>query len=109
MISPNEKQEKIFDPSKLLDVIKEQFGAQTDSELAELLNMTSPQISRIRNCGVPLSASALIKIHEISGLPIARLKKLCGDRRASQRVRKARTVSRVGISFLEEDSHAKNP
>lgn len=95
MISTNNAQEKVFDPSKLLDVIKEQFGVQTDSGLAALLNMTSPQISRIRHSGVPLSASALIKIHEISGMPIERLKKLCGDRRAGQRVRKMRTSPRV--------------
>lgn len=94
MISTNDAQEKVFEPAKLLDIIKEQFRLQTDSELAQLLNMTSPQISRIRHCGVPLSASALIKIHEISGLPIERLKKLCGDRRASQRVRRAPTLPR---------------
>jgi hypothetical protein len=87
--STNDAQDKVFDPSKLLDLIKERFAVQTDSQLAELLNMTSPQISRIRHCGVPLSASALIKIHEISGLPIKRLKSLCGDRRASQRVRRS--------------------
>lgn len=95
MISTNDEQEKVFDPSKLLDVIKEQFGIQKDSELAQLLNMTSPQISRIRHCGGPLSASALIRIHEISGLPIERLKQLCGDRRASQRVRRKPTAERV--------------
>jgi hypothetical protein len=95
VISTNEGQEKIFDPAKLLDVVKERFGVQTDSELALLLNMTSPQISRIRHCGAPLSASALIKIHEISGLPIESLKMLCGDRRASQRVRRTPTLPRV--------------
>jgi hypothetical protein len=92
VFSTNDAQEKVFDPARLLDVIKEQFGMQTDSELAYLLNMTSPQISRIRHRGVPLSASALIKIHEISGLPIKRLKNLCGDRRAGQRVRRTPTL-----------------
>jgi hypothetical protein len=95
VISTNNMRDKIFDPSKLLDLIKEQFGLQTDSELAVLLNMTSPQISRIRHWGQPLSASALIKIHEISGLSIERLKQLCGDRRASHRVRRSPTVQRV--------------
>lgn len=88
MNSDKEGHEKVFDPSKLLDIIKVRYGILTDSELAELLNMTSPQISRIRRGGRPLSASALIKIHELSGMPIERLKTLCGDRRASQRVRR---------------------
>lgn len=87
--SDKEGQKKDFDPSKLLDIIKVRYGILTDSELAGLLNMTSPQISRIRHGGRPLSASALIKIHELSGMPIERLKTLCGDRRASQRVRRA--------------------
>lgn len=82
-------EERVFDPSKLLDVIKERYQVKTDSGLAELLNMTSPQISRIRHCGVPLSASAMIKIHEITGFSIAQLKTLCGDRRAGQRVRRS--------------------
>lgn len=90
----NEAHEKVFDPSKLLDAIKERYAVHTDSELAELLDMTGPQISRIRHWGAPLSASALIKIHEISGLPIALLKKLCGDRRAGQRVRRTHAAQR---------------
>lgn len=92
MNAAKERQEKVFDPSKLLDMIKGRYGILTDSALAELLNMTSPQISRIRHCGRPLSASALIKIHEISGMPIERLKTLCGDRRTSQRVRRTRVA-----------------
>jgi plasmid maintenance system antidote protein VapI len=77
-----------FDPGRLLDVIKLRFGFQTDTELAKLLHMTSPQISRIRSNALPLSGNALIRIHEVSGLSIFELKKLCGDRRATQRVRK---------------------
>lgn len=108
VISTTTTQGRIFDPSKLLDVIKEQFEVQTDSELAELLNMTSPQISRIRNWGAPLSASALIKIHEVSGLPIERLKKLCGDRRASQRVRRSPGGPTQRRLTFEGDAHATN-
>ena len=87
---------KIFDPGKLLDAIKTRYGMNTDRELAKLLDMTSPQISRIRKRETPLSSSAIIKIHEVSGLPIASLKSICGDRRTGQRVRRSVVIGRAG-------------
>jgi plasmid maintenance system antidote protein VapI len=82
----NTNEDIAFAPGRLLDSIKQQYGLSSDRELAEFLDLTGPQISRIRNSGVALTAVVVLKIHEMSGLPISRLKDMCGDRRARHRV-----------------------
>lgn len=87
-----------FDPNNLLDLLKAHLGLRTDSALAEALDMLSQQVSRIRRRNLPLSASALIKMHEVSGLSILELKSALGDRREKQRVRKGRALAHSGCA-----------
>lgn len=83
-----------FAPSRLLDSIKQHYGLSSDRELADFLDLTGPQISRIRNSGSALTAVVVLKIHEISGLPMSQLKDMCGDRRARHRVRHRSNIVR---------------
>ncbi len=72
-------------PSKLFDLIRQQRQLKTDSELAQLLGIGSPQTCRVRRRLQPLSGQLLIRIHEITGIQIHQLKVLMGDRRSQQR------------------------
>lgn len=63
----------------LLDYVKEQYLLQTDIQLAKLLGVTTPCISKVRHKVNPVSSNLLIRVHEITGTPISKLKELLVD------------------------------
>jgi len=62
---------------KLLDALQKQFDIRNDRHLAARLDVSTPVISRIRNGKCAVSADIMIRIHEVFGLPIAKIKELC--------------------------------
>ena len=71
-----------YDPNKLLDAIIERLQVNTDVELARVLDVLPPLISKIRHRRLGVGATMLIAMHEVSGLSIKELRMLMGDRRA---------------------------
>ncbi len=69
---------------KLLDHIKATYGVKNDRQFANAIDISTPVISRIRNGKSGVSAEIMIKIHEIYGMPIADIKKLCAETTSEQ-------------------------
>lgn len=70
-----------YDPNMLLDVVSAKIKAKNDAALCRALKVAPPIISKIRHKRLPLGASILIRMHEVSNLSIRELRDLMGDRR----------------------------
>ncbi len=75
-----------YDPNNLLDKLIEKLGLKNDAALSRALEVAPPVISKIRHLRLPVGASLLIRMHEVSGLTIRELRQLMGDRRAKFRI-----------------------
>lgn len=79
-------EELIYDPNRLLDALIQQLRLKNDAALSRALEVAPPVISKIRHRRLPVGASMLIRMHEVSGLTIRDLRYLMGDRRQKFRV-----------------------
>jgi hypothetical protein len=79
-----------YQPAKLFDTLCVMNALRTDSQLAIFLGVGSAQICKVRHRLQPLSASLLIRVHELTGLEIREIKALAGDRRGKQRASKTK-------------------
>jgi len=77
---------KSFDPTTLVDEVRRLSGAKNDAALARLLGVGREVISKVRHRVLPVGASLLIAMHEVSGLSIKELRCLMGDRRRYWRI-----------------------
>lgn len=75
-----------YDPDNLLDTLIEQLHFKNDAALSRALEVAPPVISKIRHRRLPIGASLLIRMHEISNLSIKELRAFMGDRRAKFRI-----------------------
>lgn len=75
-----------YDPNNLLNAIIEQLNLKNDAALSRALDVSPPVISKIRHNHLPIGASMLIRIHEISDLSIRELRELMGDQRQRYRI-----------------------
>ena len=75
-----------YDPNRLLDFLLEQLNLKNDAALCRLLEVSPPVISKVRHKRIPVGASLLIRMHEVSGLDIKDLRHLMGDRRVKFRI-----------------------
>lgn len=75
-----------YDPCRLLDSLIEKLQLKSDAALSRALEVGPPIISKIRCRRMPVTASLLIRMHEISGLTIEELRSLMGDRRGKFRI-----------------------
>jgi hypothetical protein len=75
-----------YDPNHLLDVIADKLELKNDAALARTLEVAAPIISKVRHLRMPVSGSLLIRIHEVTGLPMRDLQDLMGDRRTKFRL-----------------------
>lgn len=81
-ISTHEQPETLnYDPSNLLDNLIEKLDLKNDAALSRTLEVAPPVISKVRNRKLPVGASLLVKMHEVSGMSIRELRNLMGDRR----------------------------
>ena len=78
--------EATYDPNNLLDSLITMLKLKNDAALCRELEIAPPVISKIRHRRLPIGASMLIRIHEISGMSIKDLRVLMGDRRGHYRV-----------------------
>lgn len=70
-----------YNPNRLLDTLLENLQLKNDAALSRALDMGATVISKIRHHRVPVGASLLIRMHEVSDLSIRDLRYLMGDRR----------------------------
>jgi hypothetical protein len=75
-----------YDPVRLLDALIGRLRLKNDAALSRVLEVAPPIISKIRRRRIPIGASLLIRMHEVSDLSIKDLRSLLGDRRNKFRV-----------------------
>lgn len=75
-----------YDPNHLLDALIAKLELKNDAALARVLEIAPPMISKIRHRRLPVGAALLIRMHEVTNLPISELRSLMGDRRKKYRV-----------------------
>ena len=101
-MSEHDTSEKLnFNPNNLLDRIIERMKLKNDAALSRMLEVAPPVISKIRHGRLPVGASLLIRMHEETGMNIAELRELMGDRRKKYRLSDAQGKPIV----TKEDAH----
>jgi hypothetical protein len=75
-----------YDPNRLLDALIAKLNLKNDAALSRALEVAPPLISKIRHRRLPVGASLLIRMHEVSSLSIKELRELMGDRRKKFRI-----------------------
>ena len=75
-----------YDPNNLLDTLIDKLHLKNDAALSRALEVAPPVISKIRHRRLPVGASLLIRVHEVSDLSIRELRTLMGDRREKFRI-----------------------
>src|SRR3712207_5444384 len=75
-----------YNPNRLLDTLIENLRLKNDAALSRALEVAPPVISKIRHRRLPVGASLLIRMHEVSDLSIRELRILMGDRREKFRI-----------------------
>lgn len=78
-----------YDPNSLLDTLISKLRLKNDAALCRALEVTPPVISKIRHKRLPIGASMLIRMHEVSEMSIRELRDLMGDRRQKYRASEA--------------------
>lgn len=75
-----------YDPNRLLDGMLERLKLKNDAALSRALEVAPPVLSKIRHRHLPVGASILLRMHEVSDLSVTELRKMLGDRRARHRI-----------------------
>lgn len=75
-----------YTPEKLFDEVIKQLKLRNDAQLARMLEVAPPVISKMRHKRLPVGASMIIRIHECTLLSVREIRDLMGDQRAKYRV-----------------------
>ena len=75
-----------YDPDHLLNILLAKMQLKNDAALSRILEVAPPIISKIRHRRLPVGASLLIRMHEVTGMSIRDLRDLMGDRRSKYRL-----------------------
>jgi hypothetical protein len=65
-----------YDPNKVLDAIIDKLQLKNDAALSRALDVAPPVISKIRHQTLPIGATILLRMHEVSDLSIRELRSL---------------------------------
>lgn len=57
------------------DKLRAQYCFRSDAQLAELLSVPAPQISKMRNGLLAVGAKTILAIHEATNIPVADIRK----------------------------------
>jgi plasmid maintenance system antidote protein VapI len=79
-------QSRHYNPDNLLASIIGKLNLKNDAALSRALEVAPPVISKIRHRRLPVGASLLIRLHEVTDLSIKELRELMGDRRDKYRI-----------------------
>lgn len=75
-----------YSPDRLFDAVSLRLKVKNDANLARVLEVNAPIISKMRHRRLPVGAAMLIRMHEVTGLQIADLQELMGERRGKFRI-----------------------
>jgi plasmid maintenance system antidote protein VapI len=62
--------------AKLLDTLQTRFQIKNDAALARELDVTPPEISKLRRGKLPLGDRMILRIHEYLGVPVKEIRQL---------------------------------
>ena len=65
-----------YDPNRVLDAIIAKLRLKNDAALSRLLEVAPPVISKIRHNTLPIGATILLRMHEVSEFSISELREL---------------------------------
>lgn len=68
---------KGYDPNPLLNECIRRNKLNSDADLARLLKLAPPAISKIRHRANPISPMIFIRLHELGGMSFADMRRLC--------------------------------
>ncbi|RZI43366.1 hypothetical protein EGT07_09885 [Herbaspirillum sp. HC18] len=94
----NAQEQFQYDPNNLLESLIEKLNLKNDAALSRALEVAPPLISKIRHRRLPVGASLLIRMHEVSQLSIRDLRHLMGDRRTKFRISDKQFKPKAGSS-----------
>ena len=80
MTTPTQPSEIVYNPNAVLDAIIEKLQLKNDAALSRALEVAPPVISKIRHCTLPIGATILLRMHEVSDLSIRELRALMTGR-----------------------------
>jgi hypothetical protein len=86
MNNDSQPEQRGYDPDNLLGSLIGRLKLKNDAALSRALEVSPPVISKIRHRRLPVTASLLIRMHEVSALSIKELRDLLGDRRNKFRI-----------------------
>jgi plasmid maintenance system antidote protein VapI len=106
-----------YNPNHLLDILLGKMQLKNDAALSRMLEVAPPVISKIRHHRLPVGASLLIRMHEVTGMSIRDLRDLMGDRRTKYRLSDAqgrpkpekKLRKRLHSRQLRPATHRPNP
>ena len=75
-----------YNPDNLLNAMLEKLKLKNDAALSRALEVAPPVISKIRHRRLPVGASMLIRMHEVTNLSVGELREILGDRRQKYRI-----------------------
>ncbi len=64
-----------YTPDAFCDWLREILNAKTDREVCDLLEITPPQLSKIRHRVNPIGSIVLVAVHELTGLSTKEIKR----------------------------------
>jgi transcriptional regulator with XRE-family HTH domain len=65
-----------YQPGRLIDSLLSQLKLKNDAELARFLGVTAPQISKARNRILIVSPGLLLRMHEVTKIPVDTLREM---------------------------------
>jgi plasmid maintenance system antidote protein VapI len=98
-------EQKGYDPNHLLDTLIKQMKLKNDAALCRALEVAPPVISKIRHKRLPVGASLLIRMHELTGMNIRELRDLMGDRRTKYRLSNVQGKPKTEQQVVADQSH----
>jgi hypothetical protein len=75
-----------YDPGLLLNSLLDRMQLTEDAELAKRLRMDKRLLGKIRERRLQISGSMLMLMQEATGITIAELRRILGDRRSRSRM-----------------------
>ena len=99
-----------YNPNRLLDTLRERMKLKNDAALSRALEVAPPVISKIRHRTLPVGASLLIRMHEVTEMSIRELRDLMGDRRTKYRLSDAQGKPKPAMDQHSEErpSHSQH-
>lgn len=94
-----------YNPNHLLDTLLDRLKLKNDAALSRILEVAPPVISKIRHRRLPIGASLLIRMHEVTDLSIRELRDLMGDRRTKYRLSDAQGKPKLDEQVTASESH----